>query len=88
MTLEEKLIACAVIGAMFIVILVVAGIGSVGSSAGHFVKDTLNGTVVEQPAASIEKAGADLTASANHAFAFLTGMLVLGGLIWIGANKK
>lgn len=88
MDLEKILIVGAVIVAIYAVILICGGIGSVESSTGHFVKSITNGTPIEQPAASIEKAGSDLTASANHTFAVFTGLLALGGLIWIGANKK
>ncbi|PKL68241.1 MAG: hypothetical protein CVV30_09960 [Methanomicrobiales archaeon HGW-Methanomicrobiales-1] len=85
---KKLLIIGGIIVAVYVVILIIGGIGSVGSSTGHFVKDITNGTFVEQPAASIEKAGTDLTTSANHAFGYLTGFLVLCGLIWVGANKK
>jgi hypothetical protein len=88
MNLEKVLMIGGVIFAVYVVILIAGGIGSVESATGHFFKDALHGTAVEQPAASIEKAGADLTTSANHVFAFFTGLLVLGGLVWVGANKK
>lgn len=88
MNTHEALVACAIIGAIFGAILIVAGIGSLESAAGHFFKDTLHGTLVEQPAASVEAAGNDLTAKAHGAIAFFSGLLLLLGLMWVGANSK
>jgi len=87
MNTQDTLIVCGVIAAMFVVILAVGGAGSIESDVGHFFKDTLNGTPLEQPAASIEAAGNDLTASANRAFAFLSGLVLLVGLIWLGSKR-
>jgi hypothetical protein len=88
MNVQDALIACAIIGAIFGVILIVAGAGSVESAAGHFVKDTLKGTVVEQPASSIEAAGNSLTSWADGAVATFSGLLLLLGLIYVGVNSK
>jgi hypothetical protein len=87
MDAKTALIICAVIGGIFAVILIIAGIGSVGSSTGHFVKDISNGTPLEQPAASLEKAGDDLTASAIRVFMEFTGLLALIGLVWFGSKS-
>jgi hypothetical protein len=86
--LEMALIVIAIIGIVFLVLLAVAGFGSVEASAGHFLKDTLQGTLLEHPAASIESAGNDLAKSAQGAITFFTGVLVILGLMYVGANSK
>jgi|GEM_PF-4209962 hypothetical protein len=85
---ELAIVIIAVIGIVFAIFFVIAGFGSVESSVGHFLKDTLQGTPLEHPAASIESAGNDLAKSAQGAIAFFTGVLVILGLLYVGANSK
>ncbi|MEI7590696.1 MAG: hypothetical protein WCJ49_05230 [Deltaproteobacteria bacterium] len=76
-------IIVAIIGIVFLALFAVAGFGSVESSAGHFLKDTLHGTPVEKPAAAIESAGTDLTAKAHGAIAVFSGLLLVIGLVYV-----
>ena len=84
---EMALIICAIIGIVFLVLFAVAGFGSAESSVGHFFKDTLHGTPLEQPAASIESAGSDLTAKAHGAITVFAGLLVIIGLAYVGSKS-
>nr|WP_320160937.1 hypothetical protein [uncultured Methanoregula sp.] len=87
MNFQTALIVCAVIGTIFGVFLIAAGIGSVESAAGHFLKETLHGTPVEQTAASIEAAGNDLTAKAHTVMALFAGVLFFIGLAYVGSKS-
>jgi hypothetical protein len=66
----------------------IAGVGSTGSAIGGFFKDTLHGTAVAQPAASLKASGDALTSWANGAIATFTGALVIIGLIYVGAKSQ
>jgi hypothetical protein len=85
---ETALITAAIIGIIFLVLFVVAGVGSVESSVGHFFKGPLQGTPLEQSATSVESAGNGLTSWANGALVFFTGMLVILGLMYVGTKSK
>jgi hypothetical protein len=65
----------------------VAGFGSVESATGHILKDTLQGTSLEQTASSIEAAGNDLAAKAHGAIVLCTGVLVIVGLMYVGSKS-
>jgi hypothetical protein len=80
--LETAFIIIAIIGIVFLAILVVAGFGSTESAVGHFLKDTFHGTPVEQTAVSLESAGTDLTTAAHKALTIFTGLIVLVGLVY------
>jgi hypothetical protein len=86
--LEIAVIIGVFVGVVFLALFAAAGIGSTEASVGHFLKDTFHGSLVEQPAASIESAGNDLTAKAHGAIAFFTGLLVLVGLMYVGSKSK
>jgi hypothetical protein len=88
MSVKTALIACAIIGAIFGVLLMLAGAGSVESAIGHVFKEALHGTVVEQSAASVESAGNDLTSWAHGALTFVIGVLVIFGLMYVGSKSK
>jgi hypothetical protein len=88
MNIKEALLVCAIIGAIFGVFLIVAGVGSVESGVGHFFKDTLKGTAVEQSAVSVESAGNSLTSWADGAIATFSGLLLLLGIVYVGAKSK
>ena len=85
--LEMALIIVAIVGIVFIALFAVAGFGSVEASAGHFLKDTLHGTPIEQPATAIESAGNDLTAKAHGVIALFTGVLLIIGLAYVGSKS-
>ncbi|WP_372959480.1 hypothetical protein [Methanoregula sp.] len=87
MNFNTALIVCVIIGTIFGVILIAAGIGSIESAAGHFVKETLHGTAIEPTAASVETAGNDLMAKAHGAFALFTGLLLVLGLAYVGSKS-
>ena len=57
------------------------GFGSAESSAGHYLGSALNGTPLEQPAVSMERAGEGLTATADNDIMGFTALLVVGLLI-------
>jgi hypothetical protein len=86
--LKAALIICAIIGIVFLILFAVAGIGSVESASGHYVKDTLKGTVVENPASNLEAKGNSLTSWAHGAIMTLTGLIIIGGFIYVGAKTK
>jgi hypothetical protein len=88
METKTALIICAIIGCIFGVLFISAGIGSTESAIGQFFKDALHGTVVEQPAATLKASGEDLTSWANGAIATFTGVLVILGLIYVGAKSQ
>lgn len=85
--IQVALVIAAIIGIVFLALFAVAGFGSVESSAGHFLKDTLHGTAVEQPAASIESAGNDLTSKAHGAIAVFSGLLLIIGFVYVGSKS-
>lgn len=85
--LKMALLIGAGIGIVFLVLFAIAGVGSFESASGHVVKETLKGTVVEDPAASVEAAGNNLTSWAHGAIMTFTGILVILGLIYVGANS-
>lgn len=85
---EMALIILAIIGIVFAGLFIAVGIGSTEASAGHFLKDTLQGSPIEHPAASIEDAGNSLAASAQRGIAIFTGFLAIIGLMYIAANSK
>jgi hypothetical protein len=82
------LLICAGIGLVILILFAVAGFGSVESSAGHFLKDTLQGTPVEHSAASIEAAGNSLTSWAHGAIMSIFGIVAIVGLVYVGAHSK
>jgi len=79
---KMALIVVAIIGIVFIALFTVAGIGTVESSTGHFLKNTFSGTAIEQSAASLETAGNDLTTSAHKALGIFTGLITLIGIVY------
>lgn len=85
-SLKMAFIIAFAIGVVFVILFAIAGFGSVQSSTGHFLKNTLQGTSLEQSAASIESAGNDLTTKAHGAIALFTGVLVLCGLAYVGSK--
>ena len=80
-TWQMAVIAIAIIGIIYLILLAVAGFGSAESSAGHYLGSALNGTSLEQPAVSMEKAGEGLTATADNDIMGFTALLVVGLLI-------
>jgi len=82
------LILLAVIGVVFAVLGATAAFGSTESAVGHFFKDSLQGTAIEQPAASLQASGESLTSWAHGAITTFTGLLIVLGLIYVRVNSK
>jgi hypothetical protein len=85
--LEMALIIGAGIGIVFFFLFAAAGFGSFEASAGHFLKDTFQGSSLEQPASSIEAAGNGLATKAHGVIVLFTGVLVIVGLMYVGSKS-
>ena len=84
---EMAVMIAAIIGIVFIVLFAVAGFGSFEASAGHFLKDTFQGSSLEDPAASIEAAGNDLTVKAHGVITLIIGVLFISGLVYVRSKN-
>jgi hypothetical protein len=65
---------------VIVALTMMAVTGYILSASGHYVKTTLNGTVVEQPATSVEHAGQSLLSTLMTVIAFMVG----AGIVVIG----